>query len=235
MSSKPKKSEYQPSAAEKASAAVALAENKYFKEKYDPLLQKMRDASKTDDSADVLRGRANADTMQTLAGRASYDRAASGASGGLDAQAYQAQLAQADKAGLQIKNNMQLGVLGTARGQAADAQTGMGAAANMGASRVLTKAAAKQQERAAKAAAAGNIATSLILQGGKNMGSQGQKQKVDASGNPMTELGADGITQVPVMETVRGGFFSPVDDAGNKVSGFRNRLGYSNYFNTSPY
>ena len=115
MSSKPKKSEYKPSAAEKASAAVAMAENKYFKEKYDPLLRKMRDASKTDDSADVLRGRANADTMQTLAGNASYDRAANAASGGAEAQAYQAQLGQADKAGLQVKNNMQLGVLGTAR------------------------------------------------------------------------------------------------------------------------
>ena len=93
MGSKPRQSDYQPSAAEKASAAVAMAENKYFKAKYDPLLQKMRDASKTDDSADVLRGRANADTMQTLAGKASYDRAASGASGGAEAQAYQAQLA----------------------------------------------------------------------------------------------------------------------------------------------
>ena len=85
MSSKPKKSEYKPSAAEKASAAVALAEHRYFKEKYDPLLQKMRDASKNDDSADVLRGRANADTMQTLAGGASFDRAVNAASGGSEA------------------------------------------------------------------------------------------------------------------------------------------------------
>ena len=148
MGSKPKKSEYQPSAAEKASAAVAMAENKYFKQKYDPLLQKMRDASKTDDSADVLRGRANADTMQTLASGASYDRAATAASGGEEAQAYQAQLGQADKTGLAIKNNMQLGVLGTARGQAADATTGMTAAANQGNSRQLTKAAANQTVRA---------------------------------------------------------------------------------------
>ena len=229
MGSKPKQQDYQPSAAEKASAAVAMAENKYFKEKYDPLLQKMRDASKTDDSADVLRGRANADTMQTLAGSASYDRAASGASGGAEAQAYQAQLAQADKAGLQIKNNMQLGVLGTARGQAADAQTGMGAAGNMGASRVLTQAKAKQMKREAKTGALGQVATSLVLQGGKNMQSGG-KVKMQADGKtPMKD--ADGN----IMRTEKGSFFTPRDDEGNKVQGFGNRLAYSDFMNTSPF
>lgn len=204
MGSKPKKSEYKPSEAEKASAAVAMAEHKYFKEKYDPLLQKMRDASKVDDSADVLRGRANADTMQTLAGKASYDRAASGASGGAEAQAYQAQLAQADKTGLQIKNNMQLGVLGTARGQAADAQTGMGAAANMGASRVLTQAKAKQTEREAKAGALGQIASSLILQGGENMASEKQATNPDGS-----KVWKDDKKTIPKME--KGSFFQNVN------------------------
>jgi hypothetical protein len=234
MGSKPKQKDYEPSAAEKASAAVALAENRYFKEKYDPLLQKMRDASKTDDSADVLRGRANADTMQALAGSANYDRAAQGASGGLDAQAYQAQLGQADKAGLDIKNKMQLGVLGTARGQAADAMSGMGAAGSMGASRQLTKAAAVQQKRSAKTAALGQIGTSLIMQGAKNMGTEGQRQKTDKDGKPMTKPDKEG-NQIPVMETVKGGFFSPVNEQGQKVTGFGNRLRHSNYFNTDPY
>jgi hypothetical protein len=141
----------------------------------------MRDASLTDDSADVLRGRANADTMQTLAGKASYDRAASGSSGGAEAQAYQAQLAAADKTGLGIKNNMQLGILGTARGQAADAQTGMGAAANMGASRVLTQAKAKQTEREAKMGALGQVATSLVMQGAENMKSEKGMTNKDGS------------------------------------------------------
>ena len=229
MGSKPKQKDYQPSAAEKASAAVAMAENKYFKEKYDPLLQKMRDASQTDDSADVLRGRANADTMQTLAGKASYDRAASGASGGAEAQAYQAQLAAADKTGLGIKNNMQLGVLGTARGQAADAQTGMGSAASMGASRVLTQAKAKQTEREAKMGALGQVATSLVLQGAKNMQSGG-KVKMQADGKtPMKDANGN------VMRTEKGSFFTPRDDDGNKVQGFGNRLGYSDFMNTSPF
>jgi hypothetical protein len=229
MGNKPKKSEYQPSAAEKASAAVAMAENKYFKQKYDPLLQKMRDESKTDDSADVLRGRANADTMQTLASGASYDRAATAASGGEEAQAYQAQLGQADKTGLAIKNNMQLGVLGTARGQAADATTGMTAAANQGNSRQLTKAAANQTVRAAKFGAMAEVGTALVMQGAKNMKSEGQRQKVDADGNKMTKSDASG-NQIPDMETVKGGLFSPVDKNGNKVSGFGSRLSYSNAF-----
>ena len=228
MGSKPKQKDYQPSAAEKASAAVAMAENKYFKEKYDPLLQKMRDASQTDDSADVLRGRANADTMQTLAGKASYDRAASGASGGAEAQAYQAQLAAADKTGLGIKNNMQLGVLGTARGQAADAQTGMGSAASMGASRVLTQAKAKQTEREAKMGALGQVATSLVLQGAKNMQSGKAGPKLDSKGNPVMKDGKQVMNE-------RGSFFTPRDDEGNKVQGFGNRLGYTDFMNTSPY
>jgi hypothetical protein len=225
MGSKPKQQDYEPSAAEKASAAVALAENKYFKAKYDPLLQKMRDASKTDDSGRVLRGRANADTMQALAGKASYDRAATAASGGTEAQAYQAQLGQADKAGLGIKNTMQLGVLGTARGQAADAQSGMAIAANQGASRVLTKAKAEQTKREAKTAMLGQLGTSLILQGAKNMKSKGEKPKLDADGNQYKD--ADGNLQT---ETVSGGFFSPVNKSGESVSGFGNRLGWTNYF-----
>ena len=227
MSSKPKKSEYQPSAAEKASAAVAMAENKYFKEKYDPLLRKMRDASKTDDSADVLRGRANADTMQTLAGNASYDRAANAASGGAEAQAYQAQLGQADKAGLQVKNNMQLGVLGTARKQAADATTGMTSAANMGASRVLTQAAAQQQKRSAKAGAAAQIGSSLIMQGAKNMQTSAGAQ--NSNGTPIEDA------TTGKQKINRGSFFSPVGEDGNKVQGFGNRLSHSNFINTDPY
>jgi hypothetical protein len=223
MSSKPKKSEYQPSAAEKASAAVAMAENKYFKQKYDPLLQKMRDTSTNDNSVETLRGRANADTMQTLAGKASYDRAATGANGGAEAQAYQAQLGLADKAGLERKNNMQLGVLGTARGQAADATTGMTAAANMGASRVLTQAKAKQTVRSAKFGALAEAGTALVMQGAKNMSSKTAVMTTDADGNSVQAMGKDGKP-----EFKRGSFTSPVDDSGNRVTGFADRFNFAN-------
>jgi hypothetical protein len=218
MSSKPKKSDYKASPAEKASAAVAMAEHKYFKEKYDPLLQKERDASMKDDSAQVLKARANADTMQALAGKASYDRAATGVSGGDEAQAYQAQLGQAATTGLDIKNKRKLAVLGTARGQQADASGFMTSAANMGASRVLTKAAAKQTEREAKTAMLGEIGTSLLLQGIKNKKSRGK------------ELGVDATTGE--MQYERGSFFKP---AGLSDGGFGARLGHTGAFNTDPY
>ena len=81
MGGKPKAKDYEPSAEEKVSAAVGMAENKYFKENYDPLLKKMADDVATDDTDKILRGRANADVMQTLAGNASYDKAATAASG----------------------------------------------------------------------------------------------------------------------------------------------------------
>ena len=213
MSSKPKKQDYKPSAAEIASAAVAKAEKDYFNVQYDPLLKKMRDESLNERVDKTLRARANADTFQTLAAKADYDLAASGADGGDLAQAYQAQLADADQAAIDIRNKKQLGVLGVARGQAGDAQSGMGAAANMGASRVLTQAKAKQTERAAKTAALGQIATSAMVQGAKNMKTKGK----DAKGNE-----------------VKGSFFTPVNKDGSKVQGFGNRLSHTDYFGTNP-
>ena len=213
MSSKPKKQDYKPSAAEIASAAVAKAEKDYFNAQYDPLLKKMRDESLNDRVDKTLRARANADTMQTLAAKADYDLSASGADGGDLAQAYQAQLADADEAAIDIRNKKQLGVLGVARGQAGDAQSGMSAAANMGASRVLTQAKAKQTERSAKTAALGQIATSAIVQGAKNMKTKGK----DAKGNE-----------------VKGSFFTPVNEDGTKVQGFGNRLSHTDYFGTNP-
>jgi hypothetical protein len=180
MGDKPKKSDYKPSAAEKASAAVAMAEHRYFKEKYDPLLQEERDASMNDDTQALLRGRANADTMQTLAGSANYDRAATGVSGGDEAQAYQAQLGLANETGLDIKRKRQLAVLGTARGQQADASGFMASAANMGASRVLTKAQAKQTTREAKLAMVGQLGSALVYQGGKNMRSKTPKGNISS-------------------------------------------------------
>ena len=218
MGSKPKQKDYEASAAEKTSASVAMAEHKYFKEKYDPLLQKMRDSSLQDKATDTLRGRANADTMPQLT-KPSAQRAMQGANGGDMAQAYQAQLGIANTSGKNIQNTAQTNVLGTARGQAADAQTGMAKASQLATSEALTRAKNKQAVSQAKMTAAGQVAGSLLAQGMKNKSSTGQKDtgKVDAAGKP-------------IMETVQGGFFSPVDDAGNKVSGFGSRLAASNFF-----
>jgi len=121
---------------------------------------------------------------------------------------------------------MQIGVLGTARGQAADATKGMSAAANMGASRVLTQAKAKQTVRSAKFAAAAQIGTSLVMQGAKNMRTSAGAQNPDKT--PIMTKGADG--KEGPQKINKGGFFSPVDGNGNKVSGFSGRLAASSFF-----
>jgi hypothetical protein len=220
MGSKPKAQDYEASDAEKASASVAMAEYKYFKEKYDPLLQKMRDQSLRDDSAKTLRGRANADTMQALS-KNSAQRSLRGEDSGDLSQALQGQLGIANKSGLDIKNKMQTSVLGTARGQAADAQTGMAQAANLATSQALTRAKAKQQVADAKMTAAGQVAGAALMQGMQNKATKGTKTE---------DLGPE--MGMRTTET-SGSFFSPVNDAGQSVTGFGNRLGYTNYFGGS--
>lgn len=158
MGSKPKKSEYKPTEAEKASAAVAMAEYKTFKRKYDPLLQKMRDESKSDDPMKILRGRANADTMQALTTNQTYQGTQANDLSSDMSQAYLGQMGQATDKGLGIKNQAQTNVLGIARKQAGDAQSGMAQASRLATSEALTRAKAKQDVRAAKAAAIGEVA-----------------------------------------------------------------------------
>jgi len=164
MGSGPKKSDYQPSASDKASASVAMAEYEYFKQKYDPLLRQMRDKSMTEDVASGLRGRANADVMQALSGP-DYQAAARGTGGGDMAQALQGQTTLANVGALDVQNKMRTNVLGTARGQAADAQTGIAQAARLGTSEALARAKAKQQVAEAKFGAAGQIAGTALYRG----------------------------------------------------------------------
>jgi len=219
MGSKPKQQDYQASEGEKASASVAMAEYTYFKQKYDPLLQKMRDDSLGTNDDKTLRGRANADTMQALTSAPMAQQAMSGQGSEDLAQAYQGQLGIADKSAEDIRNKKQMNVLGTARGQASDAQSGMAQAANLATSQALERAKNKQLVSQAKMTAIGQVAGAALAQGMANKATTGQKDtgKVDANGKP-------------IMETVKGSFFSPVDDAGQKVSGFNNRLAFSNIF-----
>lgn len=219
MGSKPKQKDYEASAGEKASASVALAEYNYFKEKYDPLLQKMRDESLDDKVDKTLRGRANADTMQALTTGPMAKFALDGQGAEDLAQAYQGQLGIADKSAEKIRNQKQMNVLGTARGQASDAQSGMAQAANLQTSEALNRAKNKQAVSNAKMTAIGQVAGAALMKGMQNKATTGQRDT--------GKVGADGK---PIMETVKGSFFSPVDDAGNKVSGFGNRLSYSNFF-----
>jgi hypothetical protein len=173
MGSKPKQQDYQASGAEKASASVAMAEYKNFKKKYDPLLQEMRDKSLTEDVTSGLRGRANADTMQALTSQPSYQNTQSNTATGDMAQAYQGQLGIANTSGKDIQNKMQTNVLGTARGQAADAQTGMAQASRLGTSQALTRAKANQTVRSAKASAIGQIAGAAVSKYGESISTKG--------------------------------------------------------------
>tara|TARA_R110000851_G_scaffold54519_2_gene128611 strand:+ start:811 stop:1437 length:627 start_codon:yes stop_codon:yes gene_type:complete len=168
MGSKPKQQDYQASAAEKTSASVAMAEYQNFKKKYDPLLQEMRDKSLTADVTSGLRGRANADTMQALTSQPSYQNTQSNTATGDMAQAYQGQLGIANTSGKDIQNKMQSNVLGTARGQVADAQTGMAQASRLGTSQALTRAKANQDVAQAKMNAAVEIGTAVVGEGLKN-------------------------------------------------------------------
>jgi len=173
MGSKPKSQDYQASGAEKASASVAMAEYQNFKKKYDPLLQEMRDKSLTEDVTSGLRGRANADTMQALTSQPNYQSTQSNTGAGDMAQAVQGQLGIANTSGKNIQNTMQTNVLGTARGQAADAQTGMAAASRLGTSQALTRAAANQTVANSKMAAATQIGSALVAQGLDNKSTDG--------------------------------------------------------------
>jgi len=219
MGSKPKQQDYKASASEKASASVAMAEYTYFKQKYDPLLQKMRDDSLSTNDDKTLRGRANADTMQALTSGPMAQQALSGQGSDDLAQAYQGQLGIADSSAEDIRNTRQMNVLGIARGQAADAQSGMAQAANLQTSEALTRAKNKQMVSSAKMTAVGQLAGATLMKGMQNKATTGQKDT--------GKVGADGK---PIMETVKGSFFSPVNDAGQKVSGFNNRLAFSNIF-----
>jgi len=215
MGSKPKQQDYQASEGEKASASVAMAEYTYFKQKYDPLLQKMRDDSLGTNDDKTLRGRANADTMQALTSAPMAQQAMSGQGSEDLAQAYQGQLGIADKSAEDIRNKKQMNVLGTARGQASDAQSGMAQAANLATSEALERAKNKQLVSQAKMTAIGQVAGAARAQGMANKQTTGQKMGANGMGPP---------------QEVKGSFFSPVNDAGQKVSGFNNRLAFSNIF-----
>ena len=121
-----------------------------------------------------------------------------GAAGALT-QGMQSQLGQATARGKQIQNQMQTNVLGTARGQAADAQSGLAQAARMGRSDVLEKAANRQAVARAKYQAGEQLAGTFLGQGLSNLGTSS----------------TDG--------TVQGSFFTPVNAQGQRITSPRQR------------
>ena len=142
MGKKPKPAQYKPSEMEKQQAAQAQADQAFFEQTYDPLLRQMRDESLRTNTGATLRGRAQADTMQTLTGAptlgavSGVDTAANRASGAV------ANMLQANMMAKDVKNQQQVGVLATARGQAADAGSGLAQAAKLARSEGLNRASA---------------------------------------------------------------------------------------------
>lgn len=156
----PKPAEYKPSETEKIQAAIAKADQDYFQQTYDPLLLQMRDKSmRTDDTRSFVRGRAQADTMQSLTGQGpninvarSVDSAANRATGAVS------NILNADRIAQDISNKQQTNVLGIARGQAADAATGLAQASRLARSEGLTRQAARQARVRNTMGAIGSIA-----------------------------------------------------------------------------
>jgi len=183
MSSKPKKSEYKASEAEKTQASVAQAEKNYFNENYAPLLREMRDQSMQEDLGGVARGVAGADTMQSLTGKPTLSGARSVDESADLASAAVGQMAAASAQGLAASRKQQTGVLGTARGQAGEAMSGLAQASRIQNTKDLQAAKAKQMVRQAKFNAAEQIGSALIAQGQDNLSSySGVGDQADTGG-----------------------------------------------------
>lgn len=186
MSSKPKQSEYQATEAEKVQAKVAKAEKDYFNENYSPLLREMRDISLKENYGDYVASRANADVAQTLdkpslAAAKSVDSSADRLSASIEMQ----QKAQAQA--LSGQRQRQIGVLATARGQQADATTGLAGAARISASNSLQSAQRKQTIRDANMKAGLKMGGVMLAQGFENMGSGNADASFFDSGNSRTD------------------------------------------------
>ena len=208
MGKGPKKSDYEATEGEKMNAAVAVAEQKRFKELYDPLLQKMRDESLTQNFSEIARGKANADTMQQLTGAPMEYRNTQniGRAGDLGA-ALGGQLQQANVQAKKAENQTQSGVLATARQQQDTTAQALNNIGKIESTAALAKAKSNQQVATAKFNAGASLAMAAGLQGYDNMQTSG--------------LNPDDYN-IPQ----NGSFFSPVGSDGRKVSSLSDRYKY---------
>ena len=141
MGGKPKQSEYQPSETEKIQASVAQADARFFEQNYDPLLRDMRDKAKSADISSLARSRAGADSMQVLTGGgldygniSGVDTSANIAAGAIS------NILGASITAKNLQNKDKSNVIGTARGQAADASSGLAQASKLARSEGLSAA-----------------------------------------------------------------------------------------------
>ena len=170
MSSKPPKSDFEATEAEKMQASIAKAEKDYFNQTYSPLLKEMRDISMKEDYGSFAAGKGQADTMQALS-KPSYAASRSVDAGADLASAAIGQAVQARGQGLAAQRERQVGVLATARGQQAAATTGLASIAKISASENLQQAKRRQLMRDARQEAGLKIGGTMLAQGVQNMGS----------------------------------------------------------------
>ena len=175
MGSRPKPQQYQPSEVEKTQARIAQEDQDYFEQTYDPLLLKMRDDSLKQDTRGTLRGRAQADTMQSLTGGPLTLSTVSG----VDTSANRAlgavgNILNANVVAGDVKANQQVGVLATARGQAADAGSGLAKAAKLARSEDLNRATASLSRST-------NIMGNIGRFGGSYLKKKGQEYRAGKS------------------------------------------------------
>ena len=175
MSSKPKKSEFQASAQEKALASVSLAEKNFFRQNYLPKLTGLRDRANRENYESVATGRAQADTMQALSRPSLAATRAVDASANM-ASAAGAQALQGRYQGLVAKRGDQVNVLKNARGMQADAQQGLARAAKIESSKQLQLAKAKQTRRNANFAFATQISDSIFKKVADTPDPEGSKE-----------------------------------------------------------
>ena len=195
MGGGPSRSDYKPSQAEVDQERIAKADAAYFQSTYDPLLLEMRDKAASERVAPTLRGRAQADTMQQLTGRSSLalvqgiDQSANIASGAMS------QMLSANVAAKDVKTQMQTGVLGVARGQAADAGDALAQASRLARSEGLAKASAKQQVRLARRQAVFDISKAGFGKLMQNKGETGEWLQAKGSSTYDAKMGY-GTTRV---------------------------------------
>ena len=208
MGSKPKKSDYQPSEADRTNAAISLQRYNDFKTKYQPMLVEMRDKAQRTGLVKIAKGKTNADVMQTLERATPAARAATTVdeTTGNTGRALASQLEKATAQGTNARNEMGTGVLAAANQQALTAQDGLAAVARINTGSTLAKAAREQSERDSKLSALTQLGTAFVGQGMQNMDGGGTFFKP----NPNTAVNADGST----MPLAKGQKVSLMDRAG---------------------
>lgn len=174
MGSKPKPQEYAPSATEKAQAAIAAEEQRYFENTYQPLFLKQLEKSANSRLAPTFRGRAQADTMETLTGGGpnislvnAVDTAANLASGAVS------NIAEGNVRASRASQKDQFNALGQSLGLGSSASSGLAAAARIDASRGLADAAAANKVRLARNNAKFGVVKAAAGMGMSNIASGG--------------------------------------------------------------